>query len=229
MLVIKDLTKQFGAEKENCEPVIDRCSFTVETGSCVCIKGMSGCGKTTLLRMLALQLLPDAGTALLDGVDLLTLSKTDRAVYRNRRIGYIPQDFALIPILTVEENIGLPVMLRGDTVDDHRVNELIHDLDLSACRHQYPHELSGGQKQRCAIARALMQGADLLLADEPTSALDDASTAAVLSLFCRYRDGGGSILMTSHDPRLMRIADVVYPMERGKLGAECLEWEGNFS
>ncbi len=219
MLIIKDLTKRFGAEKENCEPVIDRCSFAVETGCCVCINGMSGCGKTTLLRMLALQLLPDAGTIHFDGVDLLALSKTDRAAYRNLHIGYIPQDFALIPILTVEENIGLPVMIRGDTVDLHRVNELIHKLDLSACRYQYPHELSGGQKQRCAIARALMQGADLLLADEPTSSLDDVSTAAVLSLFCQYRDMGGSILMTSHDPRLIHIADVVYTMEQGKLEA----------
>lgn len=108
-------------------------------------------------------------------------------------------------------------MIRGDAVDGSRVDELIRSLDLTSCRHQYPHELSGGQKQRCAIARAMVQGAGLLLADEPTSSLDDASTEAVLTLFCRYRDNGGSILMTSHDPRLMRIADTIYPMVRGSL------------
>ena len=220
MLVIKDLTKRFGTDETNCETVVDRCSFTMETGSVVCITGMSGCGKTTLLRMLALQLSPDAGTILLDGVDLLSLSKTGRAAYCNRCIGYVPQDFALIPILTVEENIGLPIMIRGDAVDGSRVDELIRSLDLTSCRHQYPHELSGGQKQRCSIARALMQDAKLLLADEPTSSLDDVCIEAVISRFCRYRDNGGSILMTSHDPRLIRIADIVYPMDRGNICTE---------
>lgn len=219
MLVIKDLTKGFGNEEENRDLVVDRCSFSVDTGTIVCIKGMSGCGKTTLLRMLALQLTPDAGTILLDGVDLLSLSKAERTVYHNRHIAYIPQDYALIPILTAEENIGLPAMLRGEAVDSRQIGKLTDELNLKPCRHQYPHELSGGQKQRCAIARAMVQGAGLLLADEPTSSLDDTSTEAVLTLFCRYRDNGGSILMTSHDPRLIHIADVVYPMEHGKLGA----------
>lgn len=218
MLVIKDLTKRFGAEGENRETVVDRCSFSMDDGSVVCIKGISGCGKTTLLRMLALQLTPDAGTILLDGVDLWALSRNERARYCSHRIGYIPQDFALIPILTVEENIGLPTMIRGETADHCRVSELIRSLDLTSCRHQYPHELSGGQKQRCAIARALMQDARLLLADEPTSGLDDACTAAVLSLLCRYKEHGGSIIITTHDPRLVHIADIVYPMEHGRLG-----------
>ena len=217
MLVIKDLTKHYGTEGENRETVVDRCSFSMDVGSIVCIKGPSGCGKTTLLRMLALQLTPDAGTVLLDGVDLWALSRDERARYCSHRIGYIPQDFALIPILTVEENIGLPIMIRCEAVDSLRIDELILALGLSSCRHQYPHELSGGQKQRCAIARALMQDAALILADEPTSSLDDESTAAVLSLFRAYKQNGGSILMTSHDPRLLGCADIVYPMTQGKL------------
>lgn len=109
MLVIKDLTKGFGNEEENRDLVVDRCSFSVDTGTIVCIKGMSGCGKTTLLRMLALQLTPDAGTILLDGVDLRSLSEAERALYCNRRIGYIPQDFALIPILTAEKISVFPL------------------------------------------------------------------------------------------------------------------------
>ena len=216
-LTVNALTKQYGMEDENRNTVVDRCSFSIDAGAIVCIKGISGCGKTTLLRMLALQITPDAGTVLIDGVDLLSLSEKERAHYRNHRIGYIPQDFALIPILTAEENIGLPVMVRGDSVDPNRVRDLIGRLDLTACRHQYPHELSGGQKQRCAIARAMMQDADLILADEPTSSLDDESTAAVLSLFRAYKQNGGSILMTTHDPRLLGCADIVYPMTQGKL------------
>ena len=217
MLVIKDLTKHYGTEGENRETVVDRCSFSMDVGSIVCIKGPSGCGKTTLLRMLALQLTPDAGTVLLDGVDLWALSRNERVRYCSHRIGYIPQDFALIPILTVEENIGLPIMIRCEAVNPLRVDELVLALGLSSCRYQYPHELSGGQKQRCAIARALIQDAALILADEPTSSLDDESTAAVLSLFRAYKQNGGSILMTTHDPRLLGCADIVYPMTQGKL------------
>ena len=216
-LTVSNLTKIFGVEQENQSAAVCDCSFAVDAGSICCIRGISGCGKTTLLRMLALQLMPDGGCVLYDDTDLWKLSEHMRADYKARRIGYIPQDFALIPILTLEENIALPAMIAGEKPDYERISALMEQLGLTSCRHQYPHELSGGQKQKCAIARAWMQGAELILADEPTGSLDDASTDAVLSLFRRYRQDGGSILLTTHDARLLSCADAVYPMVQGRL------------
>ena len=216
-LTVSNLTKYYGAEKENRTAAVKDCSFTVPPGTIACIRGISGCGKTTLLRMLALQLVPDSGHVFYNDIDLWDLSEKMRAEYKCRHIGYIPQDFALIPILTVEENIGLPAMIAGISADAVRVSEWMAHLGLTSCRHQYPQELSGGQKQKCAIARAWMQDAELILADEPTCSLDDESTGAVLSMFRRFKEKGGSILMTTHDARLLACADVVYPMEQGKL------------
>ncbi len=216
-LTVSNLTKFYGAEKENRTAAVMDCSFAVLPGSIACIRGISGCGKTTLLRMLAMQLIPDSGHVFYDDTDLWALPEKMRTEYKCRRIGYIPQDFALIPILTVEENIGLPAMIAGYAVDAAHVSALMEQLGLAACRHQYPQELSGGQKQKCAIARALLQGAELILADEPTCSLDDESTDGVLSLFRQFKESGGSILMTTHDARLLACADAVYPMELGRL------------
>ena len=216
-LTVSNLTKFYGAEQENRSAAVYDCSFALDTGSICCIRGISGCGKTTLLRMLALQLMPDSGTILYGDTDLWGLSEQARAEYKACRIGYIPQDFALIPILTLEENIALPAMIAGEKPDRKQISSLMEQLGLTACRHQYPHELSGGQKQKCAVARAWMQGAELILADEPTGSLDDAGTDAVLSLFRQFKQDGGSILLTTHDARLLSCADTVYPMVQGRL------------
>ena len=216
ILTVNALTKRYG-ETEETIPAVDGCSFSLQKQAFIGIRGQSGCGKTTLLRMLALQLAPSAGTILFDGENPWCQTEKQRAHDRNSRIGYIPQNFALIPILTVEENITLPYLIARKSVDRERLQMLMERLQITSCRHQYPSELSGGQKQRCAVARALLQNAKLLLADEPTSNLDDTCTAAVLSLLSDFRENGGSILRTTHDARLLKAVDRVWTMENGLL------------
>ena len=221
ILTVNALTKRY-SEEADALPAVDRCSFSLKKQDFVGLRGESGCGKTTLLRMLALQLAPSGGTVLFDGRNLWEQTEKERAYIRSCRIGYIPQQFALIPILTAEENITLPFLITHKPVDRNRLEPLMERLQLLSCRYQYPAELSGGQKQRCAIARAFLQNAELLLADEPTSNLDDGCTDTVLSLFSEYRENGGSILLTSHDLRLLGAVDCVWNMTGGHLNVNGL-------
>ena len=175
-LICDGVTKSYTVGRQPPVPVLRGCSAEFGPGSITAIVRVSGSGKTTLLDILALASSPDAGTVWFDGTDTAHLDGRARARLRREKIGYLPQDLGLIPILTVGENIRLPRMLAGRKEDESLFSAREDPLGISACLDRFPHELSGGQCQRAAILRALANEPSVFIADEPTSHLDDENT-----------------------------------------------------
>lgn len=194
---------------------VKNCSGTFEGGQIACIMGVSGSGKSTLLEMLSLNLAPDSGKIYFGRHDVTALGEKEQSRVRNEMIGYVPQSFGLIPILTAEENIRLPSMISGKKEKNNA--ELFGKLGITDILDRLPDELSGGQKQRVAMARELSGDPAVFLADEPTSALDSANLASVMEMIVRLRDSGCAVIFTTHDTRLCEYADVVYRMTDGVL------------
>lgn len=193
---------------------VDHVSFSVEQGDMLAIVGKSGSGKTTLLNLLACIDKPSAGRVLLDGQDIHSLSDKESAKLRRQKIGYIYQDFKLLPILTAKENILLPVMLDGGKLSTSRVQTLAEQLGIVNRLKHLPSQLSGGQQQKVAIARALINQTSLLLADEPTGNLDKASAQEIMDLLLDLNQAGHTIILVTHDegfadlcPRKITISD----------------------
>ena len=161
---------------------------------------------------------PNSGNVLIDGKDITRLSDEEMSVFRRRKIGFVFQAYHLIPVLTVEENIRMPILLDHRKPDRDYIDHIIEMLGLKDRKKYLPNQLSGGQQQRAAIARALANRPALVLADEPTGALDTASGLAVMKLFQElvYKEGI-TIVMTTHDPKLMELGDVVYEIEDGEI------------
>jgi putative ABC transport system ATP-binding protein len=192
-------------------------SFAVAAGEMTALVGPSGCGKSTTLNLAAGVDRPDTGRVFVCGVDLGAAGEDELVRLRRSAIGVVFQAFHLMPHLTVEENVELPLALAGRR-DGARVAALLARVDLSRRRSHYPAELSGGEQQRTAIARALVHRPRLLLADEPTGNLDSASGAAVLRLLDELRrEEGAALLLATHDERLAAVADRVIRMEDGRI------------
>jgi len=201
-----------GAGKSFGEVVaLGQVSLSVEVGEIVVLCGPSGAGKSTLLYMVAGLLPPDRGTIELAGVDPYTLSRSARALLRSRELGMVFQDARLLSYLDIEANI-----LAGGGSSD-QANELIEDLGLGDRRSHIPKKLSAGEQQRVGLARALVTRPKLLLADEPTGNLDQGSTDLVLAGLQKYVSDGGAVLVVTHDPQVMKIADRVFTLEKGIL------------
>jgi putative ABC transport system ATP-binding protein len=180
----------------------------VGPGEFVSVVGKSGSGKSTVLHLAGGLTTPDRGRVLLDGENLATMSAKQRAAVRRRRIGFVFQFFHLLPGLTVAENVSLPLLLDRRPADGARVDALLEAVGLSERSRHFPGELSGGEMQRAAIARALVAGADLILADEPTGNLDSATGADVLALLVgAVRDADAALLMVTHDASAAAQAD----------------------
>jgi putative ABC transport system ATP-binding protein len=180
----------------------------VGPGEFVSVVGKSGSGKSTVLHLAGGLTTPDRGRVLLDGEDLATMSAKQRAAVRRRRIGFVFQFFHLLPGLTVAENVSLPLLLDRRPADSARVDALLKAVGLSDRARHFPGELSGGEMQRAAIARALVAGADLILADEPTGNLDSATGADVLALLVgAVREADAALLMVTHDQGAAAQAD----------------------
>ena len=214
---IKDLVKYYGKD-ENLVRAVDHTSLTIERGKFTAIIGKSGSGKSTLLHLMGGLDRPDSGSVLIDGEDIFQLKKEKLATFRRRKIGFIFQDFNLIPSMNVWENIVLPLGLDHKEVNKKYVMSIVKNIGLEDKLHAMPSTLSGGQKQRTAIARALVTRPAIICADEPTGNLDSRTELEVLSLWrsC-VTEYGQSLVMITHDETVAQMADRIIVIEDGKV------------
>lgn len=217
ILETKDLVKYYG-EGENQVRAIDHTSMKVQHGEFVAVVGRSGSGKSTLLHMLGGLDRPDSGKVYIEGRDIFDWKDEQLAVFRRRKIGFIFQDYNLLPALNVWENIVLPIGLDEKKVNKEFVMDIIKNIGMEERLHAMPNQLSGGQKQRVAIARALAARPAIILADEPTGNLDSHTEMEVISILkncvSRY---GQTLVMITHDETIAQMADRVIIIADGKV------------
>ncbi len=203
LLTLENLNKIFFTDEIETHALSD-ISLTIKEGEYVSISGPSGCGKSTLLSIIGLLDTATGGKYHIKDTDVMSLKKSERAIIRNREIGFIFQSFNLISDLTVEENVELPLTYRDDISRQERqelVADALKSLDMSHRAKHYPSQLSGGQQQRVAIARAIAGKPSVLLADEPTGNLDSKNADAVMDILDELHANGATICMVTHDPR----------------------------
>ena len=209
--------------------VLDRVNATIAVGELVVILGKSGSGKSTLLNLVSGIDQPDTGEVRVADIDLVPLAERDRTLFRRHHIGFVFQFFNLLPTLTVEENLLLPLELKGAVTeaDKQRCDELLEAVGLRDRAGSFPDRLSGGERQRVAIARALIHQPDLILADEPTGNLDVDTGIQVIELLDRLtRQTGGTLVMATHSREVIGVADRVLTIEHGQLVEHEPEYRG---
>ena len=210
--------KKYYQMGENTVKALDGVDFRVKAREFVAIIGKSGSGKSTLLHMLGGLDEPTDGSVLIDGKILSGLKKEQLAIFRRRKIGFIFQNYNLVPDLNVYENVVLPVELDGRKVDEEYVREILELLGLSKKKDAFPGNLSGGQQQRVAIARAVAAKPVIILADEPTGNLDSATSHEVLGLLkMAARQFSQTIILITHDREIAQLADRIVHIEDGKI------------
>jgi putative ABC transport system ATP-binding protein len=195
--------------------------FTIEEGSLVSFVGPSGSGKTTLLNLVGCLDKPSGGSLLVDDIDVSRLDRKEGAKFRGENIGFIFQDFNLIPVLTAYENVEYPLVMVQDRPASERrkaVDSLLEAVGMAEQRNKRPDQLSGGQKQRVAVARALVTRPKLVLADEPTANLDHDSAYAIIGLMRKMKDElGTTFIFSTHDTRIIGEVETVYTLQDGEL------------
>ena len=219
IVTVHQLKKYFGKGEAQVK-ALDGIDLSIEKGKFTAIIGASGSGKTTLLNMIGGLDTPDEGEIIVDGVNLSGLEEKELAVFRRGKVGFVYQNFNLVPTLTVKENILFPLSLAGSTPDQRFFGDVVQQLRLADRLNAYPHQLSGGGQQRVAIARALLGKPAIILADEPTGNLDVKSGQNVLGLLKMsvetYRQ---TLIMITHNLEIAQMADRVLRMEDGRLKA----------
>ena len=217
ILRAEHLTKTYGKD-ENVVAALDDVSLSIEKGEFVAIIGASGSGKSTLLHMLGGVDRPTSGTVLVDGKDIFRQTDEQLSIFRRREIGLVYQFFNLIPVLTVVENITMPVLLDHRKVNQERLDELLELLGLSEKRDAFPNQLSGGQQQRVAIGRALINAPTILLADEPTGNLDSQNSQEVVELL-RYSNQkyNQTTVLITHDENVALQAKRIITIRDGRI------------
>ncbi len=201
--------------------VLDDISFSVEEGETFSIVGPSGSGKTTLLGLSAGLDRPDSGTIELCGVEISTLNEDERALLRNRKIGFIFQDFQLLPTLTAQENVAVPLELQGAKNAAEKAATLLEKVGLANRFDHYPSQLSGGEQQRVALARAFSNTPAILFADEPTGELDEATGQKIIKLlFDLNKEAGTTLIIITHDMELARKTQRILRLKGGKISLE---------
>ena len=217
ILQTTELKKYYGT-KPNITKALDGVNLSVEQGEFVAIVGTSGSGKSTLLNMIGGLDVPTSGKVIVDGRDLSTLKDEQLTIFRRRKIGFIFQNYNLVPVLNVYENIVLPVELDGNKVDKKFMKEVVRMLGLEDKLNNMPSNLSGGQQQRVAIARALIAKPDVIFADEPTGNLDSKSGGEVMELLQNvWKKMGKALVVITHDSRIARMADRQFQIVDGLL------------
>ncbi|MFM9413868.1 ABC transporter ATP-binding protein [Peptococcus simiae] len=217
ILETHDLCKTYHQGQHPVHALI-KANIQVKTGEFVSIVGRSGSGKSTLLHLLGGLDQPTAGQVFINSQDLYALSSDERSIFRRREIGFVFQNYNLLPMLTVRENIHLPLDLDGAPYDTEYLDQVYQLLGLNELKHRLPSELSGGQAQRVAIARALAAKPSILLADEPTGNLDSRTSQDVLALLARTRRNlGQTILMITHNEAAAQLADRILHIEDGQV------------
>ncbi len=215
ILQTHDLKKLYGTG-ENTVHALDGVSLQVEIGEFVAIVGTSGSGKSTLLHMLGGLDRPTSGTVTVDGKDIFSLKDEELTIFRRRKIGFVFQNYNLVPVLNVYENIVLPIQLDGNTPDRPYVDSIIETLGLPSKLQNLPNNLSGGQQQRVAIARALAAKPAIILADEPTGNLDSKTSQDVLGLLkVTGQKFSQTIVMITHNEEIAQLADRIVRIEDG--------------
>ena len=217
ILETKDLRKVYGSGDTEVR-ALDGVDLTVEKGEFVAVVGTSGSGKSTLLHMLGGLDRPTGGTVTVDGKELSAMRDEELNIFRRRKIGFVFQNYNLVPVLNVYENIVLPIQLDGNAPDKAYVERIIETLGLEAKLQNLPNNLSGGQQQRVAIARALAAKPAIILADEPTGNLDSATSLDVMGLLkVTAQKFSQTIVMITHNEELAQMADRIIRIEDGRI------------
>ena len=217
ILEVKNLSKIYGKGETEVK-ALDNVSFSVEKGEFVAIVGPSGSGKSTLLHILGGVDVPTKGNAIINGEDISKLDETALAIFRRRQIGLIYQFYNLIPILTVEENLTLPLRLDGRKPDRRQIDYLVKTLGLEKRLDHLPNQLSGGQQQRVSIGRALVNNPALMLADEPTGNLDSENSKEIVALLRKFnKEQNQTVIIITHDERIALAADRIIEIEDGRI------------
>ncbi len=217
ILEVNNLSKIYGKD-ETKVVALDNVSFSVKQGEFVAIIGPSGSGKSTLLHILGGVDVPTKGSVIINGTDIATLDETNLAIFRRRQIGLIYQFYNLIPILTIEENLTLPLLLDGRKPNQKIIDSLVKTLGLEHRLKHLPSQLSGGQQQRVSIGRALVNNPALMLADEPTGNLDSENTKETIALLRKFnKENNQTLIVITHDERIALAADRVIAIEDGKI------------
>lgn len=220
ILQIENLSKVYG-KGDTAVKALDNVSFSVKKGEFVAIIGPSGSGKSTLLHLLGGVDRPSSGKVLIDNTDIYSLNETQLAIFRRRQIGLIYQFYNLIPILTVEENITLPMLLDEHKVDPEHLKKIITTLGLEKRLNHLPNQLSGGQQQRVSIGRALISNPAIMLADEPTGNLDSKNSGEIIELLKMFnKTFNQTLIVITHDERIALQADRVISIEDGRIAKD---------
>jgi putative ABC transport system ATP-binding protein len=219
IIVLKNVSKYYSMG-ESIVKAVDNISITVTEGDFVAVMGPSGSGKSTSMNLIGSLDIPTHGHIYLEGEDISMMDESDLAQLRGKHVGFIFQQFNLIPTLTVKENIMLPMTLQGynEYEREKSVRDLLKKVDLLDRADHYPNQISGGQQQRVAIARALANDPPVILADEPTGNLDTHTGEKVMDVLKNLNKEGKTIVMVTHDPDLAKeYADIVYWLKDGKI------------
>lgn len=223
MIKAKDLTKIFISGDQKIV-ALDSLTFSVPEGQFLTISGKSGSGKSTLLYQLGLLDIPTSGEVLIDGVDMVPVSENERTTTRLNDLGYIFQDYAILPSLTALENTLVPLLMQGHTNETamRKAKKALERVGLLDRMNNLPSQLSGGQQQRVAIARAIAHDPKIIFADEPTANLDSETSDQVIKTFLDLNKDGQTIIMVTHEPEYAKLADRTIMMADGKIVSDVL-------
>jgi len=220
-IIVKNLVRTYVSKSGIETPVLKGLDMNIKKGEFVAIMGRSGAGKSTLMYQISLLDEPTSGEVTVLGTDILNLTSKQRTEFRLQKLGYVFQDYALLPDLTALENVALPIMMNGKTTEEAYVQatEALTSVELGHRVDNLPSQMSGGEQQRVSIARAIAHSPDILFADEPTANLDKTSSNVVMDAFQKLRSKGQTIVMVTHELDYGRRADRIIEVDDGKISA----------